>query len=234
MPDEPGDRESFWQAWRPLIILLLGILAVLVGIFLTNTSRQTSNQLADTQVALNDTAQQANDLAEQIRTECTAGRLAGPVCQTADSVIETPVPIPGPAGPTGGTGAAGPAGSVGPAGPPGKDSTVPGPAGPEGPQGRPGADSTVPGPAGPQGPAGADSTVPGPAGPAGQNGQNGINGGAVTSYTQHNADGSIETCSRDGGSETSPNYSCAITQAAPESENAPPPDDGLLGGVITP
>ena len=105
MPDRPEDRESIWARWWPLIILLLGILAVLVGIFLTNSARQSSNQLADTQVALNDTAQQANNLAEQIRTECTAGRLSGPVCDTASSVIETPVPVPGPAGPTGGTGA---------------------------------------------------------------------------------------------------------------------------------
>ena len=126
---------------------------------------------------------QARTLADQIRGECDAGRLTGPVCVQAETIAE---PIPGPTGDPGEPGAPGVAGPPGPPGPPGPQGLqgppgatgATGPPGPTGPAGEDGSDGAAgadgadgaTGPTGPQGPPGEDGE-PGPACPAGESQQ---------------------------------------------------------------
>lgn len=132
-------------------------------------------------------------------------------------------PIVGPAGPQGVPGTAGAPGPTGPTGPVG-------PAGPVGPQGPAGP----PGPAGAQGAAGADGAAgndgtngtngadgndgangqPGPQGPVGPVGPQGPAGPPAQTYTMTFPNGDTSTCSRTGGSDSSPTYACGAPMPA--------------------
>lgn len=152
------------------------------------------------------TAAQAAGLAAQIRAACAVGALSGPVCSEADRVAADP--IPGPRGPVGEPGI------QGPAGPPGRDGEpgVPGRDGAPGADGVDGVDGER-GPSGRDGAAGADGApgedgadgAPGPAGPAGPAGRD---GSPPASYTETYPDGSTRTCTRDGGTDSAPEYRC--------------------------
>lgn len=139
-------------------------------------------------------AAQVVDLATQIQSECSVGRLTGPICADANDAKANPVPGPqGPPGETGPAGATGGQGPIGPIGPAGQQG-VPGPIGPVGPagdqgpvgpagaageDGTDGADGPQGerGPAGPQGPPGPEGD-PGPQGPQGPQGPEGDAGPA--------------------------------------------------------
>lgn len=129
-------------------------------------------------------------------------------------------PIVGPAGPQGvpgSTGALGPVGPVGPAGPVGPQGPM-GPPGPTGPQGAAGADGTT-GSDGVDGTDGADGSDgvdgdPGPQGPVGPVGPQGPAGPPAQSYTMTFPNGDTSTCSRTGGSDSSPTYACGAPMPA--------------------
>lgn len=84
-----------------IVLALVGILAAValtvLGILDRQDADQADAQRAQTEVALDETAEQARSLAEQIRGECAAGQLDGPVCERAADVARTPVPAPTPA-----------------------------------------------------------------------------------------------------------------------------------------
>jgi hypothetical protein len=156
---------------------------------------------------------QAAGLAVQIQSACNAKQLSGPVCQTANAVAANPIPGPiGPRGDTGATGSVGPVGPVGPAGPVGPVGP-PGPAGPAGPAGGQGVAGTD-GANGANGTNGADGGT-GPAGPAGPTGAAGRDGSPAQSTTYTYPDGSTQTCTRSGGTDVDPTYTCSAPVAAP-------------------
>lgn len=134
------EPESRLTRWLPWILLALLVLAVPVAVLL-------HQRVSSSEQDLSNTAAQAKSLADQIRAECNAGRLTGPVCQTAAEVSADPVPgprgAPGPAGERGGIGPSGPPGPVGPPGPPGMGEPGPrGPTGEPGPAGQDGSPAT--------------------------------------------------------------------------------------------
>lgn len=152
-----------------------------------------------------DTAQTDTKVAQD-RTQVVAGQRDAAGAQAADLAVQIqsacnagtlrgPVcqqaaavaanPIPGPAGPQGDTGATGASGAAGPTGSAGSNGTD-------------GADGAT-GATGPAGPTGAT-------GPAGSPAQS-------TTYTY--PDGSTQTCTRSGGTDTAPTYSCAAPQPPP-------------------
>lgn len=185
----------------PRLIWALIVAVVVVGVATVVGSWWFSRSAATTEQELSATATQAQSLAEQIRGECDAGRLSGPVCGTAAQVVADPIPGP--------QGAAGEQGPVGPPGPPGADGT-PGPAGPAGEDGMDGADGRD----------GADG-APGPAG---------RDGSPAAGWTATFPDGSTQTCTRSGGPDTAPTYRCAPVQPPPDEDPPPTEGDGLLGG----
>lgn len=224
MPHGPrrtdGEREPGLMSWFPYVVIALGLVAIAVAILLSNQISADRTQSEQTEQALGSTAAQAQSLADQIAAECIAGRLAGPVCQEAADVQAEPIVGPagtpgeiGPIGPIGARGPVGPIGPMGPGGPPGG----PGPPG-EALQGPPG--ESVQGPPGVDGANGADGTngTDGTNGQDGTNGRDGVDGSPAQSYTQNNADGSVEQCTRRGDSPpTAPVYDCVYTT---------PPDEG--------
>ena len=234
--------ERGQQRWVFIAVALLGGLAVAAGLILTARTGQVQDQAEQLPVVTSQrdaAADQAQGLAERVVAACAAGGEAAEqlrqvgVCQEAEQVRADPVPgPPGPAGEPGdpGTpGAAGPPGPQGSAGAPGADSTVPGPQGPQGPTGaagpagRNGADGLngrdgAPGPTGPAGPPGPQGE-PGPAGPQGEPGTAGPPPGAYRMTLQ----GVDYLCTREGGSDSSPTYSCSSESSSePTTE---PPDD---------
>ena len=125
---------------------------------------------------------------------------------------EVPVPIPGPSGPVGPSGTPGKAGADGKPG----ESGEPGETGAQGENGQDGAQGPA-GETGPQGP-------PGQAGADGTNGRDGSDGSPPGSWSWTDRYGDTYTCSRSGGSDGSPTYSCTQTGSGP----ADPP-----GGVLS-
>lgn len=197
------ERESRVSRYQVPVILGLGLAAIVVAILMLRSTNDTTTRAETAEVALTNTAQQATNLADQIGEECAAGRLLGPICQSAAQVAAAPIPGPiGPRGPIGATGATGPSGTPGT---PGKDSTTPGPAGPAGVDGKDGKD-------------GMDGRTgdTGPAGPPGS---------PVTTYTENRADGSVKTCNRTGGEDIAPIYDCVVT--TPPMDPAPVIPDGV-------
>jgi hypothetical protein len=222
--------------WVLAVVAILAALAVGAGVLLTSRVGQVQDQAEQLPVVTSQrdaAADQAQGLAERVVAACAAGGEAAKrlqqvgVCQEAEQVRADPVP--GPPGPAGEPGAAGPQGETGLQGPPGTDSTVPGPQGPSGPSGpagpagRNGIDGRdgAPGVAGPQGPAGpaGPQGEPGPPGSQGEPGSAGPPPGAYRMTLQ----GVDYLCTREGGSDSSPTYSCSSDSASePTTE---PPDD---------
>lgn len=184
--------------WDPrlLVGLAVGVVALAVGALVGATLLR--GEAVSVTEQRDATAEQATTLAQQIRSECDAGRLAGPVCGTAAQVVAEP--IPGPQGATGDRGPVGPAGPQGPAGAPGATGPpgMPGEVGPRGPAGDPG----LTGPQGEQG-------DPGPSGPQGPPGTAGADGKPPSGWTYTDVFGVAHTCTRDEGSpDSDPTYHC--------------------------
>jgi len=174
------DDERPASRWWIAIIVVIGLLLVGFGVWLTQSAGSVEDQLGTT-------AQQYQDLGQSVTAACTRGDVvqtpAGQnLCQRGAEAQSAP--IPGPAGERGPAGESivgpkGDPGEPGADGQPGADSTVPGPMGP---QGQPGADGQ-PGSDGSAGPAGVDGqpgqpgeSIPGPAGPMGPQGEQGPEG----------------------------------------------------------
>lgn len=197
-----------------LVLVIVAVLFLAGSVVLSQLGKATAQ--TQTQVATDQrdaAGAQAATLASQILAACRSGDLPASMCAQAAQVAAQP--IPGEVGPRGETGAAGQpgvAGPVGPTGPGGPAGTTgePGPAGAAGAQGQNGTD----------GQSGADGQN-GAQGPQGPPGINGHDGSPAQSYTSTFPDGSTQSCTRDGGADTSPNYTCG--------EVTPPPDGGVLG-----
>lgn len=207
-------RFMFGSVGVALLILVGSVVWANHGRDTADTHTQTAEQQRDA------TARQARAFATQVQQACDAGALAGPVCDRANQVAQTPVP-----GPTGPRGEPGPPGPSGAAGPPG--SSIPGPPGPSGAPGRPG--ESVTGPPGPPGPKG-DSGTPGPTGPAGPAGRDGSPGARgdkgdpgpagppgppPESITLSGVGGGTYTCHRSGGTDIAPTYTCSGGDTTP-------------------
>lgn len=212
--DRPASR---WWVW---LLALVGVAAVVAGVFLTRGAGQVEEQAETATVQRDAAAEQAQNLAERVVTACTSGGEAARqlqqvgVCQQAAEVRADP--IPGPRGPAGAPGEPGPPGEsipgpTGPPGPPGE--SIPGPTGPPGPPGDDGDSVTgPPGPAGPQG-------EPGPAGPQGEPGED----AAPPAAYRMTLEGKDYLCTREGGTDASPTYSCTVEQQ-PTTTPTPPAD----------
>lgn len=256
-----------------MVLFLVG--SVLWAQFGQQQAQDQTGQVAQERDAVADqrdaAAGQAKSLAEQIKVACTDGSLAGPVCEQAAAVAETPVPpVPGPIGPTGPgptveqiqaavdaylvahpppAGRAPTAAEVAAAvasyltanpPTPGRAPTAeeisaaveeyfdrnPPPAGAPGQDGRDGQDGRPP--TASEIRAAVDQYLaenPPPAGPAGDQGPQGPAGEPPSSFTM-SLDGTTQTCTRTGGDDSAPTYSCSAPVGPGENE----PD----GGTTTP
>lgn len=209
-----------------LALAAAGVLFIVGSVLWAQAGQQAAQQQTGVVERQRDAAAgQAQSLAEQIKTACTAGDLHGAVCDQAEQVAATPVPGPtGPRGATGdqgATGVPGPAGSQGAQGPQG----VPGGQGSPGPTGAAGADGSN-GDPGPQGDRGAQGEPgrqgeQGPRGDEGPPGPQGEPGAPPDSYTMQFSDGTTQTCSRSGGSDTAPTYACAAPVSSGDEGSGP-------------
>lgn len=212
---------------------------------------QATGQLGATIDQRDEEAIKRRQLANDVRAACDAKDLTGPVCQQADQAAHAP--LPGPIGQPGSPGLPGTPGSPGQPGTPGVPGSVGEPGQPGGPgqpgqQGQPGSpgqtgqpgsvgqpgspgqpgtpgDVGQPGQPGQQGPAGPQGE-PGPAGPAGQNGANGQDGapGSPAGSMTLTLNGSQYTCTRSGGSDTAPSYSCSGGSSAGSTDPSATPN----------
>ena len=216
---EVVDRSSPWSTRRvaalaAVLAIVTGIIAAVVAYEVVDAHQGQSAAQAETV----GTAQQAQSFAEEVKAACardTAGAsAAGFPCNQASSIAATPIPgAAGAPGTTGSTGDRGPSGFDGKAGIAGAPGAV-GPSGAPGATGVPGASAVaVPGAAGDPGPAGKTG-APGPAGATGTPGIPGANGSPAASFSYIGATGS-QTCTRSGGPDTAPTYTCSPTQTAP-------------------
>lgn len=221
---------------------------------------QATGQLGVTIDQRDTEATERRKLAQDVQAACDAKDLTGPVCEKADQAAAAPLPgpigqpgqpgapgTPGQPGVSGVPGAPGQAGTPGEPGTPGQSGPPggPGQVGQPGNAGQPGAPGTAgqpgapgqSGEAGQQGPAGPQGE-PGPAGPAGQDGQNGTNGqdgapGPAPGSITLTLNGSQYSCSRSGGSDTAPDYSCSGGDTGPPVTTTEAPSS-RLGGTVTP
>lgn len=201
----PAVKARDWKGRRLLIaavaVTVLGV-GLLGGVWLASTST-----VSDQAATIGQKDQTITSVAAQgNRAVSDAGVLATQVSKLGGTpAVSAPQPIviqgapgvPGVAGRDGVNGVSPPCLATA--------TKCQGSAGTPGQQGAAGA----PGPAGPAGAPGAS----GAAGPAG------ANGSPATSYTNNFSDGSTQTCTRSGGPDTAPVYSCEPVQPPP---SAPP------------
>ncbi len=192
-----------------VIVTVLGV-GLLGGVWLAS-----AGQVSDQAATIGQKDQTITSVAAQgNRAVSDAGVLATQVSRLGGTPeVTAPQPIviqgvPGVPGRDGTNGAAGLNGTNG-ASPPclATATQCQGSAGTPGQQGAAGA-------AGPAGPAGAPGAS-GAAGPAG------ANGSPATSYTNNFSDGSTQTCTRSGGPDTAPVYSCGPVQPPPSPAPIP-------------
>jgi hypothetical protein len=235
--DEAVTRSNPWTVRRvaalaATVAITSGLIAAGVSLEVTHAQTAASDARQQASGAVAQAQAVAGPVVDACRSDPASAATLGLDCKQAQQVLATP--IPGPAGPVGATGARGDVGAPGPAGsvlpplpplaplpplPPltgaQGDRGATGPAGPIGPQptpvpgppgaaGAPGADG-APGAAGPSGPAGPTATpVPGPSGSPGPP------GAPVASFTYADTTGTT-TCTRAGGTDTAPSYTCTHT-----------------------
>lgn len=198
-------------------------------------TQQVTGQLGATVDQRDSEAAKRKQLAADVQAACDAKDLTGPVCQKADQAARDPSPgpagVPGQPGLPGSPGSPGSVGPIGPGGAPGPPGesipgqpgavgqpgqpgapgqSVTGPAGQPGAAGQPG--QSVTGPVGPQGPAGQDGVgsqgAPGPKGDTGEVGPAGPAGAPPGSITLTGVGDATYSCSRSGGPDEAPSYSC--------------------------
>lgn len=200
-------RQPKFRAWTAAAITAAAV--VLLGLVFLQTYLSVSDlrgQLARVDAEAGANAEAAQALADQVRDLGQVPRVQPPPLVERGEQGEQ--------GERGLQGPPGPPGQAGQPGPPGRDGqTVIGPAGTDGQDGRDGSQGRT----GPQG-------EPGPPGPPGADGQDGRAGSppATWSWTDPES-GTTYTCSRSGGTDDAPAYSCTPTDPDPGSG-----DDGLL------
>lgn len=205
-----------------IAVAVVGVLFLVGSVLYFQFSRDTAQtQTAVAEGQRDATADRAEKAADPVLELCREQSAVGAAlranpgnpCGLAQQVKTDPIAGPaGPRGDTGSTGAIGPAGPMGPMGPAGPQ----GPAGPAGPQGDAG-------PAGSDGADGSDGTngtngsdgATGPPGPTGPQGPAGRDGSPAESSTFTYPDGTTQTCTRSGGSDTAPTYSCTTSMPTP-------------------
>jgi len=206
----PAVKARDWYGRRLLIaaviVTVLGV-GLLGGVFLASVST-----VSDQAATIGQKDQTITSVAAQgNRAVSDAGVLATQVSKLGGTpAVSAPQPIvvqgaPGVPGRDGANGAAGLNGTNG-ASPPclATATQCQGAAGTPGQQGA----------AGPAGPAGAP-------GASGATGPAGANGSPATSYTNNFSDGSTQTCTRSGGPDTAPVYSCGPVQPPPSQAPTP-------------
>lgn len=202
-----------------ITIAVIGVLFLVGSVLYAQFGRDTAQtQTAVAEGQRDATAAQALQAADPVLELCHEQSAVGAAlranprdpCGLAQQVKTDPVVGPaGPQGSPGLAGAIGPAGPMGPTGPVGPQ----GPAGPAGPQGEAGAAGTD-GADGGDGANGSDGAT-GPPGPTGPQGPAGRDGSPAESSTFIYEDGSTQTCTRAGGSDTAPTYSCTTSMPTP-------------------
>lgn len=199
-------RGAPWLVALAAVGIALAALLVVLGALDRDQAQQAAATAQDTQTALDDTAAQATSLAEQIRGECEAARLTGPICEQAADVAEDPVPgRNGTAGLDGRNGIDGLDGIDGADGADGRDGIdglsppcLSTPSVCQGADGRDGID-------GQDGADGAD----GQDGIDGQDGRDGAPGPPPAGFTFVDDLGRTQTCTRDPGSpDEAATYTC--------------------------
>lgn len=243
-------RDYFTRRRLILAAAFLALLFLVGSVVLSNFNRdeaqtqtqQVAGQLGVTVDQRDAEAAKRKQLAADVQAACDAKDLTGPVCEKANQAARDP--SPGPAGVPGQPGQIGP---IGPIGPPGESipgqpgsvgqpgqpgspgqpgESVTGPPGQAGSPGQPG--QSVTGPAGPQGPAGVgqqgDPGAKGDPGDRGDIGPAGPPGTAPTSVTFTGIGDATYSCTRSGGSDDAPVYSCASSGGAttPNARTQPP------------
>lgn len=213
------------------VLIGLGVIVVIALLLFGQRAGTTETERDDLAQSTANLAQGYTNLADQIRGECAAGRLAGPICQTAADAVVSPEVVAGRQGLPGAVGAQGAQGAVGPAGPIG-------PAGRDGERGPEGVPGT-PGTPGEPGTPGRDGTD-GSDGASGADGGLGPQGRGVASARSENCRWTVTYT--DGTSEDA-GPSCAdvitpppttepppVTQ--PTTEAPPAQDPGVLDGLL--
>ena len=217
-----GAKVLMARRWRLLAgaAVALGLLGVAMVVVLWVSAEHTRSALAREAdlrgTAVSTLAGDVRDLRSQVQAAGKTPVVPDPT-RAVPGLPEraaVPVPIPGPPGPSGAPGQPGPA------------STVPGPAGTPGavgPSGAPGAAGTdgAQGPAGPAGPAGAD-------GKDGTDGHDGTDGSPPAGWTWTDPLGVTYSCTRSGGTDTAPLYSCAPTSPTAPTDHPGAPTAAAL------
>lgn len=234
------DKRRIYLRIRRYWPVLVGVALVIAALLLVFSLRdrqqevQTVTGQKDVAVAQRDaTAGQAQSLADQITTACAdpsaRAELPSTLCTRAAQVRQDPIPgvpgapgAPGDPGPQGAQGIPGEPGAPGTPGSPGLPG-MPGPQGEPGVPGAPGAPGSPgsPGAEGPRGDTGPEGPPgdTGPEGPPGDTGPAGADGTPAESYTMTFPGGSTQTCTRSGGPDSAPTYSCTdrVSPAEPSS-----------------
>lgn len=208
---------------------------------------QATGQLGVTIDQRDDEALKRRQLARDFKAACDAKDLVSPACDQAAEAAQAPLPgpigqpgqpgtpgepgTPGSPGTPGEPGTAGQSGTPGQPGEPGRPGEPgsigqPGQPGQPGSPGQPGAAGEpgqpgVVGPQGPAGPAGQDG-APGQNGTNGVDGQPGRDGSPAGSMTL-TLNGSQYSCTRSGGSDTAPDYTCSGGSSGPPETTTEPP-----------
>lgn len=208
-----------------IAVAVIGVLFLVGSVLYAQFGRDTAQtQTAVAEGQRDATAAQAEKAADPVLELCREQSAVGAAlranprdpCGLAQQVKTDPIAGPaGPQGDTGSAGAIGPAGPMGPTGPAGPQGPA-GPAGPAGPQGDTGPSGTdgADGSDGTNGTNGTDGAT-GPPGPTGPQGPAGRDGSPAESSTFTYPDGTTQTCTRSGGSDTAPTYSCTTSMPTP-------------------
>jgi hypothetical protein len=211
-----------------VFVLIVMALSALVSEYVShiNTDKTTAQSQANT--AGQNAADVAGNAVEACLKNPVAAKALGIDCPQAMSVLATPIPgtpgTPGTQGPKGDKGDKGDPGTVSPPLPALAPlpplpplPALPGIPGSVGTKGDPGATGGT----GPKGDKGDPGTA-GTAGTSGVGGSNGANGSPAGQYTNTFADGSTQTCTRSGGPDTAPTYSCPVPTPPPTTTTPAP------------
>lgn len=243
--NSPGWFDRHQIALLRLMMVAVFVIVILGGIFLSWRMTTLNQRASDNAKAVSLLSQSLDNSRQQL-TQAGITPSAPPAKTIVEEVKGSPGPAgaqgvqgdPGPSGPPGPTGSTGVQGKQGQQGAEGSPGAV-GPTGAPGVSGSDGKDGTngkdgATGPAGPAGPAG-------PQGVAGPQGPQGAAGTMPDTVTFKHGDGTVDTCSRDSGSNSS--YTCTTSAGTPPTSPTPTGSPsasgtslsaaGLLGMVST-
>ena len=205
-------EHALARRWRP-VLLVCAVVALVGAAIIIWANRELTDEANRRGNAIGTLTGDVRVLRAQVKAQGLEPAAPDPAraVKNLSGRTEVPVPIPGPPGPRG---APGPSGKPAP-------TITPSP----GPSGRPGADSTAPGPSGRPG---QDAT-----GTPGQDGQDGRDGSPPAGWSWTDRYGDTYRCSRAGGTDSDPQYTCPRTSSGPaDSEPEPAPSDSSQPGLL--